>query len=521
MQGERITVVGAGIGGLVAAVDLARHGMQVTVLEAAATPGGKMSEVRLDGRSIDAGPTVLTMRWVFDELFDDCGSRLEDWIKLDSLFVLARHFWRDTEPLDLYSSLECSADAIGRFAGPSAARGYRAFCMRAAEAYYLLEEAFMRRPCANAAALVASVGMEGLRRLWRIAPFSSLNAVLREYFDDPRLLQLFGRYATYCGSSPYLAPASLMVVAHVEREGVWTVAGGMHRLAQALVGLGTKLGVSFRFNAPVDAIELDKGRPSSVVLRQGERIFADAIVVAADAAALASGLFGRAVQGSVAACVAENRSLSAVTWAMQARLGGVSLGRHNVFFSEDYPAEFKQIFRDERLPDSPTVYVCAQDRGEPDEGSTVTMERLFCIVNAPAMGDRRRLNLEEIAACESRTFNQLRDCGLTLMHSPDRTVCSTPSQFHERFPGTGGALYGQNSHGWRATFRRPGARTKIAGLYLAGGSTHPGPGVPMAALSGRLAAQAVIADRTSNARFHPVATPGGTLTHKVTTTRRR
>jgi 1-hydroxycarotenoid 3,4-desaturase len=342
-----------------------------------------------------------------------------------------------------------------------------------------------------------------------ISPFSTLWRALGEHFRDPRLRQLFGRYATYCGSSPFLAPATLMLVAHVEQDGVWLVAGGMHRIAVALAGLAAARGAVFRYGAEVREVLAEGGRASGVVLASGERIAADAVVVNADAAAVAAGMLGAGVARAAPRIAPAQRSLSAVTWAMRVRAAGFPLVRHNVFFSADYEAEFRDIFRRGALPGEPTVYVCAQDRDDGGAGGPDGPERLLCLVNAPATGDQRPFSASEIAQCEERMIRLLARCGLTLERAPERTSITTPEAFDRLFPATGGALYGQATHGAMASFQRPGARTKVPGLYLAGGSTHPGPGVPMAALSGRLAAASVMADRTSSAASRRPAMRGG------------
>jgi len=236
-------------------------------------------------------------------------------------------------------------------------------------------------------------------------------------------------------------------------------------------------------------------------------------VVNADAGAVAAGLLGPAVQGATPAVAAKDRSLSAVTWATVARTEGFPLTRHNVFFSGDYAGEFRDLAAGV-TPKQPTVYVCAQDRGD-DDAVQPGPERLLCLINAPPTGDTKPPTATEIEQCADRSFRLLAQCGLTL--TQEATETTTPEGFHKLFPGTGGALYGPAVHGATATFKRPGARTRVPGLYLAGGSTHPGAGVPMAALSGRLAAASLLQDVNakdwgSTSRSRAAATPGGMST---------
>lgn len=498
MTARRVIVVGAGIAGLVAAVDLAARGVDVTVLERAAVPGGKMRRVIAGGLALDAGPTVFTMRRVFEEIFADAGETLRDHVTLRQAQILARHAWGPHERLDLFADQQRSADAIGAFAGAREASGYRRFCANSRAIFATLEPIYMRSSPPNVAQLVARAGPAGLAALARTKPFTTLWRELPRYFADPRLRQLFGRYTTYCGSSPFLAPATLMLIAHVEQDGVWHVEGGMHELALALMRLARKHGARFRFGAEALRLGFAGARPKTIEIAGGEQLDADAFIFNADISALAAGMFGPQAARAGAGTPVAARSLSAVTWMIAGRASGFALSRHNVFFSRDYAAEFSDIFTRGRLPAEPTVYVCAQDRGDEAAPAHVGPERLFCLVNAPPLGDRRNFDPAEIAACANSTFAQLQRCGLTI-EALD-SVEADPAGFNQLFPATGGALYGRASHGWAASFSRMGARSRIPGLYLAGGSVHPGAGVPMAALSGRMAARATLADFASTGR---------------------
>ena len=509
-RARKVVVIGAGIGGLVSALELTAAGCEVTVLERAATPGGKLRQIAIGDARIDAGPTVFTMRWVFDAIFDAVGAKLEDHIPLQSVERLARHAWDGAKTLDLFTDVNRSADAIAAFAGPAEARGYRAFADRAQRIFNTLDTTFMRAQQPGHAMGLAS-RIVSPAALFGMSPFATLWSGLSEHFKDKRLLQLFGRYATYCGSSPWLAPATLMLVAHAERRGVWLVDGGMHRIATAIAALATARGASFRYNSHVVEITTAAGRVSGVKLADGERIEADAVVFNGDIAAVFGGLLGAAAAGGVTRPQDYQRSLSALTFTTHTATSGFPLLRHNVFFSDNYPLEFDEIFKRGKLPSAPTVYVCAQDRGD-DEAPHDGLERLLILSNAPARGDTTSFDAAEIAPCETRTFELLTRCGLTVDRHPSREVITTPRQWNQLFPATGGALYGMASHGAMSAFRRPGSRTKLPGLYLAGGSAHPGPGVPMAALSGRLAAASVKADLVSTSLSRPAATRGGTST---------
>jgi 1-hydroxycarotenoid 3,4-desaturase len=234
------------------------------------------------------------------------------------------------------------------------------------------------------------------------------------------------------------------------------------------------------------------------------------VIFNGDAQALRQGLLGDEVRQAISKA-STSRSLSALTWSMRTPVLGRTLDRHNVFFQADYASEFNDIFKRQRLPERPTVYVCAQD--QPEGVVAGEPERIFCLVNAPACGDGDQLSEEAIAQCQERTFQHLSHLGLHLQPTANQCLRTTPQDFHRRFPASGGALYGQATHGWMSVFSRPGSTTNLPGLYLAGGSVHPGPGVPMAAMSGQLAAEALMANLGLTKSSRPRATSGGTLTH--------
>ncbi|WP_281683515.1 1-hydroxycarotenoid 3,4-desaturase CrtD [Thalassobaculum salexigens] len=516
---DRVIIVGAGMAGLSAAVLLAARGLAVTVVEAADHAGGKIRAVPVAGRPVDSGPTVVTMRWAFEELFDDAGTRLDDHLTLRPAEILARHAWSRDERLDLFADPERSAAAIADFAGIAEADRYRDFCDHAARVYRSMEAPFIRGPRPTPIGLSLAGGLSGARDLAAAQPFATLWDALGRRFRDPRLRQLYARYATYCGASPFAAPATLMLIAHVEQSGVWTIDGGMTRLPEAMTAVAASHGAAFRFSTGAETILTDGGRTTGVRLDDGETLRADAVLFCGDVSALGSGLLGEAVRGAATATAPGRRSLSALTLSMVAETDGFPLVRHNVFFGDDYRGEFEDLFRHRRLPHRPTVYLCAQDQdaGDGEGDRTTGPERLFAIINAPATGDTETFEDEETQRCTESAMALMARCGLTLAGNPAQRVVTSPADFARRFPGTGGAIYGPAGHGWKAAFERNGAQTRLPGLYLAGGSVHPGPGIAMAALSGRRAAERILTDLTSRNRSRRVAMPGGMSMRSATT----
>ena len=503
-------VIGAGSGGLAAAITLAAQGRPVTVLEQGSGPGGKMRNVDVDGTSVPAGPTVLTMKWAFDRILEPAGLSLSDVVEVEPSQVLARHAWTDGSMLDLHADEDEAAEAIARFSSMRDADGFRDFVRESRRIHDILLDTHMRAQRPSFVGLMARIGPRRFPDMMALRPYSSLWAALSQRFDDPRLRQLFGRYSTYTGSSPFSIPATLMLVAHVERAGVWRIKGGMAALAKGLEGVAERMGVRFRYDAKVERVETEGGRASAVRLSSGERITAQGIVANTDASALAT----IAPETGVQAVPSYKRSYSAVTFCARARTN-FPLAHHTVFFSNDYAAEFDALARGQ-VPSEPTTYICAadrNDRGERDNAADEA-EAMLMLVNAPANGDTKIYG-EEVEPCRQRMTSLLERCGMDL--SVEASKATAPSDFAAMFPHTGGALYGRTTDGPFAGFRRPGARTRIPNLALAGGSCHPGPGVPMSALSGWLAAEHLMAAHASTRPSPRAAISGGIATASATT----
>jgi 1-hydroxycarotenoid 3,4-desaturase len=501
---QKVIVIGAGFGGLAAGIRLASAGCDVTIIESHAAVGGKARAVPSAAGPVDTGPTVLTMRPVFDDLFALNGEALDDHITLIPQPILARHWWPDGSTLDLTTDRDANIAAITAFAGKREARAFARFDTLAERLRRAFDAPVMRGPRPDPRAIVkAAITTPAI---WpALLPGMTLSRLLRLYFRDPRLRQLFGRYATYVGGRPGHSPAVLAIIWRAEAQGVWAVQGGMHSLASALADLFQRMGGRIILDTPVTRINTQGGRVTGVQTRAGAHE-AGTVVFNGDPAALAKGLLGEAAAVIPAKATAP-RSLSAHVWAFAATPSGPPLTHHNVFLTDTPKREFGPIGQGQ-MPETPSIYVCAEDRAA---GTPSGPERFEIIINAPAGLPPAA---DEEATCRTRTFQTLARYGLTFTDGP-RTL-TTPTTLDHLFPASQGAIYGRSPEGMFAAFSRPQAMTALPGLYLAGGGAHPGAGVPMAALSGRHAAEAIQNARISASTSAPTAMPGGMSTGSAT-----
>ncbi|MCF7698878.1 1-hydroxycarotenoid 3,4-desaturase CrtD [Loktanella sp. M215] len=501
----KVVIVGAGIGGLAAAMLLAHAGCAVTVIEAQATPGGKMRTLATEAGPVDAGPTVLTLRPVFDALFADVGLRPEDHLTLRPLDTLARHYWPDGATLDLMADAGDSAARIAQVFGDGSADDFRRFSARAARLFAAFEVPMMQAAQPSQADLVRRV-IRQPRLALDMAPHKTLAGLVASSFREPRLAQLFARYATYVGGSPGASPALLSLIWEAEARGVWTVDGGMHALALTLSRLAEGFGATFRYATPVRRIVKQGGKVSGVDTETGF-VPADMVLFNGDPAALQAGLLGPAPKAAVAEAAVMPRSLSAHVASFAAVPEGVPLAHHTVFFADDAEAEFAAIATG-AVPQDATLYICAQDH----DAAPGALQRFEIIRNAAPLGERPT---PEDFSCQTLMFDRLRQFGLHF--SPGPVTLTGPGDFARLFPGSRGSLYGRSPQGLTAALQRPTARTAVTGLYLCGGGTHPGAGVPMATLSARHAVAMMLSDHASTLTSRQADTRGGMSTGSAKT----
>ncbi|MBC8162149.1 MAG: phytoene desaturase [Roseiflexaceae bacterium] len=486
---EPTIVIGGGLGGLAAAIHLALAGRRVQLFEKNDCVGGKASQVRAQGYTFGTGPSLMTMPWVARQLFEKAGRRLEDYLTLTALDSTCRYRWPDGTEFNAYQSLPLLMDEIARLE-PRDVAGLLGFLRYGARIYGAVAEPFLLHPFDGIADLVKPALF---RDSWKIDSLRTVDQAVRSYFRSPYLRQVFNRYATYNGSSPYRAPATFNLIAYIEFiEGGWYVQGGMYRLVEAIAQLAREVGVEIHTNAPVERIEL-RDRAACGVVVGGERIGARDVVVNADPRYAYERLLpGRAPMATKLGRL--EPSCSGFVLLLGVRRQYAQLAHHNIFFSHDYPREFQAIF-EKRVPaPDPTVYVCASSQTDPQHappGHT----NMFVLVNAPA-ADGRIKWAREAQGYRDAVVAKLERMGLDgLNQQIAYEQIITPDDLATRYNATGGAIYGLASNTMWSAFLRPPLRAReTPGLYFVGGGTHPGGGIPLVLLSGRAVAERVVAD---------------------------
>jgi phytoene desaturase len=488
---DPIVIIGAGVGGLSAAIRLAAQGKQVLVLEKNDHAGGKMSQHQAQGYRWDSGPSVITMLPVFEELFQAAGKDLADYLTLQPVDPLTRYFYPDGTQLDLYRDLPATLEQIEQIA-PRDVDGYRRFLAYAAEIHRITGPVFIYDQPPQFSTLL-KVRPGDMRR---VDAMRTMQQAIESHVRSPHLRQLLGRFATYVGASPYLAPATLNVIAHVElNEGVWYPQSGIYSIALALQRLAQELGVEIRTGCQVEHIEVFGRRARGVELADGSLIPAAAVIANLDVTLVYENLLPQlpGVRKQLATLREQESSCSGFILLLGVQGEHPELAHHNIFFSSNYRREFEQIFHRGVPPDEPTIYVSISARSTPGDAPP-GCENWFVLVNAPPLG----LNYDWDAQSEaysSTVLDWLAQRGYDVRQNLAYQQVITPLDLEKMSNTRGGALYGTSSNNRWAAFRRPHNRCPdVGGLYFAGGTTHPGGGVPMVILSGKVASQLLLED---------------------------
>ena len=480
----RVAVIGAGLGGLSTAIRLACSGNSVAVFEQQSFTGGKAGSIWIRDYRFDTGPSLLTMQIVFEQLFEEAGENLYSQIPVTRLNPLCTYFYPDGTNIHSYSD-------AARFAQTIQAEGlarsvdldrYLAYCRKI---YDTAADLFLWKSLHEISTYTNYKTFLSLLRIGSIDSLRNMNQANESFFMDPRLVQLFNRYATYNGSSPYLVPATFNLIPHVEYGlGGFGADRGIYSIPQALTHLAQKHGVHFHLNARVQRIATNGNIVKGVVV-DGRILPFDVVVSNADVLYTYRHLLADPANRWAKRYSSLEPSTSGYVlyWGINRRFP--ELGLHNIFFSSNYRKEFEDIFVRGVVPDEPTIYVNITSKLTPEDAPK-NCENWFVLLNVPP--NRGQPWARDSGAIRERVLRKLdfhlRTC---VSEAIEVEEIMTPSDIEKNTNCSFGSLYGISSNSRLAAFRRhPNRSPQYRGLYFCGGSVHPGGGMPLAVLSGKI-----------------------------------
>jgi len=503
MKSERIGIIGGGLGGLASACVLAARGYDVVLFEKSPWLGGKAAELREAGFRFDMGPTILTIPGVLRKIFEEAGRRLEDYLDLVKLDPQWRCFFTDNSVLDLVENVDAMSRRLDEYA-PGSAAGYRDFQALSNKLHTISDKYFFWKSIGSIMDMMdmkASFSPSLLADVMRMRPGRSVSSTVRKYVPDSRVAQMLDHFTQYVGSSPEASPAVLCGIAHMQTaEGIWYPMGGTRAVPEALVKLATELGIEFHAGVGIHKIITNPVGDTvvGVMTDSGEQIDLGAIVSNSDTVRthreLINGAAPRAVKkfanrrGYEPAC-------SGVVLYLGLKKRYEHLLHHDFVFSHNPEEEFDAIYRKGEPAQDPTCYLCAPASTEPGVAPPGG-EALYVLVHTPFLRphhdwskmfpEYRRVILDKL-----KTTGQMPDIEERIVFESKLT----PQDIHDRYRVLNGAIYGLASHGkWLGAFKPSNRSPDLKGLYFAGGSAHPGPGMPMVLMSGWIAADCLDQD---------------------------
>ena len=479
-----VGIIGSGIAGIATSIRLANKGYDVQVYEANSYPGGKLSEIRVDDFRFDAGPSLFTLPELVDELFILSGKEPKSHFSYKKLPVSCHYFFEDRTFIKAYSDPQKLADEIHEKTGESKNTVLTALS-KSSFLYESLSDLFMFRSLNDWKTFVNGKAFRAYSRIHRLDFFRTLDQANQAQFKEPRIIQMFNRYATYNGSSPYKTPATMYIIPNLEfNKGAFFPTSGMHSITLSLVELAKDLGVQFYFDSPVEQILLD-GKKASGLKVAGERLPFDRIVSNMDMVNTYHRLLPDIQQPK--RLMNQPKSSSALIFYWGIRKEFPELDLHNIFFSDNYPAEFEAIFDSKTLYHDPTVYVNITSKMKKDDAPE-GCENWFTMINTPNNDgqDWSALIAKARSGIQAKLSRILREDISQLI------VCEEildPVTIEMKTSSSQGALYGNSSNNRFAAFlRHANKSSRIKNLFFCGGSVHPGGGIPLSLSSAKIVA---------------------------------
>lgn len=483
-----ISIIGSGIAGLASAVRLATAGHQVMVFEANSYPGGKLSEITMDGYRFDAGPSLFTLPQLVDELFVQAGKKPEEHFKYVQLEKACNYFYEDGTRFTAYHQRKQFAQELKRELGFDSSAQLFAHLDNAAFRYNLTAPLFVEQSLSKISSYAHVNVLKGVLNSWKLKLFSSMNEENEKRFSDERLVQYFNRFATYNGSSPYLAPGLLNMIPHLEHNiGTFFPTKGMFSITQSIFELAKDLGVQFYFNKRVEKIETTDGRIKGV-MAGGQLYESDIVVSNADIHPTYKKLLPQLKAPDK--LLEQEKSSSALIFYWGIKKNFVELDLHNILFSADYKSEFECLFNHKTIYDDPTVYINITSKFKKDD-APAGCENWFVMINVPNNNGQDWDQLipqarKQIVA----KINRLLKTNIEEFIEVEDVL--EPRTIERKTSSYAGALYGNASNSMFAAFlRHKNFSSDIKGLYFCGGSVHPGGGIPLCLNSAKIVAELI------------------------------
>jgi len=484
---KKIAIIGAGIGGLSIACRLAKDGHEIHLFEKNAKVGGKLNEWTEKGYRFDTGPSLLTMTHVLEELFTYCQQDRKQYLNFSELSPLCRYFWEDGTQLDSYSEQEKALEEIRKFA-PEDVQAYNEFLLYSKNIYDKTAPAFLESPLYEWSDLKSLK----LTDVLKIDALQTMANSIDKRFKSTYLRQLFKRFATYNGSNPYKAPATLNVIAHVELSmGGYYVEGGMYTIAKALENLAHEMGVKIHVNSTIEQlVNARSNRQLSALKINGEIQEFDTVVSNCDATITHTELTtnDQINLPKKSQLKSIEPSCSGFVLLLGINKKYNQLKHHNIFFSSNYKNEFDELFKKKIASKNPTIYIANTSEKTLSDVPAGDKSNLFILVNTPYLNENEKdWDEHKNTSYGDLIIDRLEELGLTgLKEAIEVRHHINPTDFYEKYLSNKGSIYGTSSNGKMAAFARPKNKSIFFdNLYLAGGSTHPGGGIPLAILSAK------------------------------------
>mgnify|MGYP005750526651 CR=1 FL=1 len=484
---KKALVIGSGIAGIAASIRLAVKGYSVSVFEANAYPGGKLSEIQTHGYRFDAGPSLFTMPELVEELFSLAGKDPKKFFDYEKLEVICNYFWEDGKRVQAFADLNRFAEEVETKLGEPA-RNIRKALQDSSFIYEHLAPLFMEKSLHHWSTWTNSHALKSYLKMGKLGIFSTMNSANERLFSNPKMVQLFNRYATYNGSDPYQTPATLNIIPHLEfNRGAFFPKKGMHDITNSLFKLAQSMGVKFHFNSPVEEILVENGKSTGIQVNQ-QKIPADLVVNNMDMVNAYKTILRK--QDQPKTLLNQPKSSSALIFYWGVKKVFPELDLHNILFSDNYREEFAHIFQKGSIYADPTVYINITSVHRPQDAPEGCMN-WFTMINVPNnQGQDWDQLIQKARKAIIAKINRILKTDLESLIVVEEIL--EPRTIESKTSSAQGALYGNSSNTKFAAFlRHANYSSKIKNLYFCGGSVHPGGGIPLSLLSAKIMSEMV------------------------------